>query len=479
MSQVKSIFNNIGWLFVPQILSSICGFIWTVLIANYLGVNGNGILGFAISLSGILAVTTDFGISTHIVRHVSTDHSQAPIYLGNAIPLKSLFGIGTFILTLIILIILKTDELTITITLLFTIEMIINSFKGLFNGCFQAFEVGKYQGIGNILTTALLFIFILIAIFTDLGIYGITLAYVISNLIVLLYTYGALRKHIARPNFEINITFWKKLTLVALPFAATGILYSIYYSIDVIMLKALVGNYATGIYNATYKLVSVLTLFYSIYTAVIFPIMSKFFKNDETLLIVSFEKSIKYLMFIIIPLAFATVYYSAEVIHIIYPSGEFANASSVLNILIWTVCLLFISGACNTLLNASHKEVSVTKIYLIAATFNVILNFFMIPKYSYNGAAITTVLSDIIIVLLQSYVIYKLGFRPNKRLYKDLVKIIIGSVFISGVLNILHMDMILAIPVSITIYLIIMYLLNIFDNDDKYVIKEIIGKKSI
>jgi len=120
--------------------------------------------------------------------------------------------------------------------------------------------------------------------------------------------------------------------------------------------------------------------------------------------------------------------------------------------------------------------VAVTRIYLIAATFNVVLNLFMIPKYSYNGAAITTVLSDIIIVLLQSYVIYKLGFRHNKRLYKDLAKIIIGSIFISIILNVLHMDMFLAIPVSITIYLIIMYLLNILDNDDKYVIKEIIGK---
>ena len=77
MSQVKSIFNNMGWLFIPQILSSICGFIWTVLIANYLGVNGNGILGFAISLSGILAVTTDF-------RRKARGHSRQQPYRKDA-----------------------------------------------------------------------------------------------------------------------------------------------------------------------------------------------------------------------------------------------------------------------------------------------------------------------------------------------------------------------------------------------------------
>ena len=57
----------------------------------------------------------------------------------------------------------------------------------------------------------------------------------------------------------------KKITLLSLPFAITGILYTIYYSIDVIMLTSLVGDYATGIYNATYKLISVLNLFYSVY----------------------------------------------------------------------------------------------------------------------------------------------------------------------------------------------------------------------
>ena len=124
MSKVKTIFNNLSWLLVSQIIASICGFIWTILIARYLGVNEYGILGFAISFTGIISITTDFGISSHIVRHIATDYDSAPYYLGNAIPLKTLFSIGTFFLTLIILIIIKSNPLTITVTLLFTIEMI-------------------------------------------------------------------------------------------------------------------------------------------------------------------------------------------------------------------------------------------------------------------------------------------------------------------------------------------------------------------
>lgn len=475
MSQVKTIFKNMSWLLISQIIASICAFIWTVLMARYLGVDKYGIFGFATSLTAILAVTVDLGINTHVIRHVATDYDSAPKYLGNAIPLKSIFGVGTMILTVIILIIMKTDELTFTVTLLFAIEMIIKSLMSLLNGSFQAFEEGKYQGIGNTLLHTILLIFILITIFGDFGLFGVALSYILANLIAFTYTYYAFKKHISKPKFELDLKFCKKITRLSIPFAVIGLLYTIYYSIDMVMLTNMVGSYASGIYNATYKLISVLTLFYSVYTAVIFPVMSKFFNNDDTMLLISFEKSIKYLMLVIIPIAIATVIYSTDIIHLIY-GHKYDAASSALSILIWTVCLLFISGAANSLLNASHKEVTVTKIYAIAAAFNIILNFFMIPYLSYDGAAITTVLSELLIVIIQFYIIYKIGHRPNKKLYYDLIKIIVGSAILGIILQFLNLNMWVALPVGILIYLITIYLLRFFDDDDKYIINEILGR---
>lgn len=475
MSKIQSIFKNMSWLLISQIVASICAFIWTVVITRYLGVSDYGVFGFAISLTGILAITVDLGISTHIVRHISTDYDSAPKYLGNAIPLKSIFAVGTFILTLIILILLQKNELTITITLLFTLEMVIKSFIGLFNGSFQAFEEGKYQGIGNTILNIILLIFILLTIFTDLGIYGIAISYILANVIALGYEYYVLRKHIVKPKFELDKNFCKTITMLSLPFAVGGILYSVYYSIDVVMLSNLVGDYATGIYNATYKLINVLTLFYSVYGAVIFPIMSKFYKNDKKLLLISFEKSVRYLMLVMIPLAVATMFYSLDIIQLIY-GHEYDAASSVLSILIWTVCLLFVNGACNNLLLASHKEVTTLKIYGIAAIFNIVLNFILIPYLSYDGAAITTVLSDLIILIMFAYVMYKMGHRLNKKLYIDVVKIILGSIILGIALNYLNLNMWVAIPVGIIIYLLAITLLKFFDDDDRYIINEILGK---
>ena len=151
MSQVRTIFKNMSWLFVSQVIAAISGFVWTILIARYLNVSDYGIMNFAISFTGIIAMMMDLGISTHIVRHIATDFDSAPKYLGNAIPLKSVFSFFTFLLALLILILMKCNEVTIQITLLFTIEQIFKSMIGLFNGSLQAVEEGKFQAIGNIL----------------------------------------------------------------------------------------------------------------------------------------------------------------------------------------------------------------------------------------------------------------------------------------------------------------------------------------
>ena len=65
MSKIQTIFKNMSRLFLSQILASICAFVWTVLMARYLGVEQYGIVGFAISITGILGILDDFGISTY------------------------------------------------------------------------------------------------------------------------------------------------------------------------------------------------------------------------------------------------------------------------------------------------------------------------------------------------------------------------------------------------------------------------------
>ena len=51
-----------------------------------------------------------------------------------------------------------------------------------------------------------------------------------------------------------------------------------------VMITHMVSSYDNGIYSAAYKLISVFSTFFGVYSAVIFPVMSRFFKNEKNLL---------------------------------------------------------------------------------------------------------------------------------------------------------------------------------------------------
>lgn len=303
---------------------------------------------------------------------------------------------------------------------------------------------------------------------------GITFAYIFANIFGLIYTVLVIRKKIIKPKFSFDLSFYKVLILGGIPFALTGIFYTIYYSIDIVMITQFASTYDTGLYNSAYKLINVLTLFYSIYSSVVFPVMSKLFVDEKDILQFSFVKSMKYLSLVTIPIAVFTFFYGYDIINIYGP--EFVEAGGVLKILIWTVCFLFINGACSLMLNASHKEYSVTKIYSIAAVFNVILNLILIPKYSVYGAAVATVASEILILLLQFYMIRKINQLPDRHFVYDVFRISVASGALGVVLHVLNLNMWLAIPVSIVVYFAVIFLVKTIDQEDKLIIKQIIGR---
>ena len=168
-------------------------------------------------------------------------------------------------------------------------------------------------------------------------------------------------------------------------------------------------------------------------------------------------------------------FYATDIINLIYGS-QYAGAGVILQILVWTVVLIFVNGATANLLNASHQEISVTRIYLLAAIFNVVLNLFMIPRYSYVGASSATVLSDCFICIVGLYPLYKINHLPSKHLVFDVGKIIIATVIFAVILIILKLNLFIAIPVGIVIYLILIFVLKILDDADKNIVHQIIGR---
>lgn len=474
MNQIKSIFKNMSWMTISQIITSVCAFLWTVIIARYLGVADYGIVSFAISFTGLMGIFMDLGMNAYITREISKNRNLLKKYMNNIFSFKLVLSLFVFLIIAILLMILDYPYIKIIVTLIFAIEVIFYSMVNLFNGVFQAFENVKYQAIGTILNSILLLLGIFITINLNLGVIAIALSYAFGYAMFFCYVFYKYVNTFFFPKFESDLTFIKEVCLKSIPFGLIGIFYTIYFSIDIMMLSYLVGDYSTGLYKSAYNIIYVFTTFFVVYQSVIFPIMSKFFKESQDLLKVSFELSVKYLLLIILPLSIVVFFYASPLVDLIY-SNQYSLASVPVQILIWTVCFLFVNGAASTLLNAISKEATVTKIYIAAAVFNVILNWILIPLFDYNGAAMATVLSEILITVLIIHSIFKTEFNPGINLLKNILKLLISALGFACVINLLNFSMWLAIPIALIIYLILLILTKSIDNDDKYVIKSILS----
>ncbi|MEA4957231.1 hypothetical protein SDC9_08465 [bioreactor metagenome] len=475
MSKISEIFKNTSWLLTSQIITSVFGFVWVVILMRYLGVSDFGIMNFAISFTTIMSIFTDLGISTYVTRDLSRSPELSQKYIGNAIPLKIFLSTLTFIVTLAILFIMDYDILTKEVVLVFALQTIFLNMGWLFNGVFQAFGKMKYQAIGIIINSSLILLGSILLTYFNLGLMAVALTYMAGSLITLIYLYINLRDKITIPKFQINFNFWKKSVKEAVPFGITSIFTTIYYMIDTVMISFIVGSFAVGIYSSAYKIITVFTTIYMVYNYVVFPLMSKFYKNSEDLLKISYEKSVKYLVLIMLPFAIGITIYSQDIIVLIC-GKNYILAESVLKILIWNVLFVMVNGASTNLLNSSGNELAVTKINGLACLINVILNIFLIYYLSYIGASIATVITGIVVFALMMYIILKNSYRPNKNLIYEIFKICISGLILAVVLLILNLSMWLALPIAIIVYLAGIYLTKSLDSTDKFIIREIIGK---
>lgn len=473
-NKVRTVFANLSWMLTAQIIVSILSFFWTILTAQYLGPSNYGIFGTAISFSSLFLVIADFGVGMYVIRSISTNIEYEFIYISNAFSLSLLLSFLYLFVVFITLLMLSWNNYIILACFLYALVNVMAKLVSILQVSFQVHEQMKFQAFTSIIGAVFTFLFLMIAIFTSLGLFWVISAYILSNIISFIFVFFTVRKHYFKLKLSFNYDLYKELIKCGIPFAITSVFATIYYSLDVVMITQFVGTYDAGLYNAAYKLLSFLTIFYSIYTVVIFPVVTKLFKNSKDLLNLGFIKSTKYLSMISIPIAVFTCFYSYDIINIYGP--EFTSAGPLLNILIWTICFIFINGNVGSVLNAAHKEYSITKICGSAALLNIILNLVFIPNYSYYGAAFTTVLSEALVFVLQFYVLKQINQLPDKHLLYDIIKIIMASGILAIVLYFLNLNLWLAIPVSIVVYFAALILLKTIDDEDKLILKQILNK---
>ena len=478
MSKLKIIVKNAVLILISQILLLLMGFFTLVFMARYLGVSSFGILSLALSISGIFAIIVDMGLGTLMIREISRNKSIADKYIPNVILMKVILSVFTFGLVALLVYIIKYPVIVDVVIYILTISVIINAFTVIFTSIFQANQKMEYISISTIINSASLLLGTLIGIFYHLNIIYFAFIYIkvkfqiqssllpliislseeLSNILVFTFIILAYKSKYKFSQIKIDWSFWKPTIKEAWPFGITSLSGLLYTYIDSIMLSILKGTVAVGLYSAAYRLMLMVIIIPITMNTVIFPVMSKHFRSSNFTIKRINERYFKYMIIIGIPLGFGTTLLANKIILLIY-GIVYTQSIIALQILIWTMVFTFIGASFVQVLQSINEQLIITKISGICVVINIILNLILIPKFSYIGASIATVITEIILVGYTISITYKLGYGINNISVKNDLAKVIGASFIMSlfILYFTSLNLFLIIIIAIILYLLVLY----------------------
>lgn len=401
------IFKNALSFFGSLVFNRFLNFLTSIVLVRYLGPAGLGQYTFVLTLAGLFALFCDLGIGQLLIREVSKDNSRAAKYLGNYLFIQLLLSGLVFSIMLGMVSLYKYPAVVKLALVIMGLNLVVVSFSQPFYNITMAFDKLRFNAISTVISNVFYCLCILAAVYFRRGLLMLVTANLLTSIIELSLAVFICTRFCARPKFIFDREIWFTVGRNFIPFGLYLIFTGFYRQIDIIMLSAMKTVADVGFYSAAFKIIYLFLLIPTSFSKAIFPLLSKEAQGDQRQLSGTISFSMKYLLALSFPLAIAGTLFAPEIISLLF-GQKFLASSLVLIILIWDVVLVFWhSTLCQSLI-ASNKMISVVWGSILAFILNLGLNFLLIPKYSYLGAAWATLASELVVGLWFYLATYRL-----------------------------------------------------------------------
>lgn len=421
----NSLARNAGWMFMGQGLSVFIQGIYFIVLARLLSSTEYGIYVGAASLVGIVGQYATLGSGMVFLRYVSADHKKFAAYWGNI--LISIFGVGG---ALVLALSWQGHRFVGTasaplLPLVAVGECICGRLAECTGQVFQTFEKLR-------ITATLTMIVNLARMLVAVGMLfvmhradahqwvvaslSVSIAATIAAVILVTIHYGP-------PKLDFGL--FRKSIAEGFGFSVAYSTTSIYNDIDKTMLSKFGFNSATGIYAMAYRLLDISSLpIRSVHSAAMPRFFRKGFEGIEHT--VAFAKKILSKTSLFGVAIAVGLFLTAPVIpHIIGKS--FARSTDALR---W-LCLLplFRAGhlSAGDAISGAGYQTFRTASQFVAAGFNFGVNLYLIPRYSWRGAAWSSLATDGGLALMNWTVLLWLARRDRKRKQQEPIPVVQAS----------------------------------------------------
>ena len=371
-----------------------------ILVARLLGGESLGRISFAHSFTYIFVLLTDLGLSILVVREVARDRGAAGLYLGNLLSIKLLSAPVTFLLIAGAIVLSGYPPEVVTVVLLFAGINLARGMLELYGAVFSGLEVMGREAVLKNLHQVSLLVSGGIALAMGSGPTGLSVALLISSLLVVLIGSGMARRTIPlfRPLWDRAL--WLAILRRAIPVGMIVMFIVLLNEIDIVLLSYLgEGERAVGAYAAASKILKTLQLIPMLIVSGMYPVFSDLAMGPKDALNTAYRGTLKLLLMIAIPLAIVVASLADPFIVLIYGQG-FTLAIPPLRVLAVSIPFVYLGYVLVNVLVSSDHLAWAALVTGAACAINVAINLLLIPVFGIAGSAIAATATQVVLVVI-------------------------------------------------------------------------------
>ncbi len=181
------------------------------------------------------------------------------------------------------------------------------------------------------------------------------------------------------------------------------------YNADVIIIRLFRESSHVGHYAAAYALISFLSNMGMAYALSLLPTLTRLGDRPEEQMGL-YSTAHAQVLAISLPIAIGVTFLAGTAVRIVF-GGEYAPSTVSLSILIWSIPIGALRNMPFTAFMTQGREGSILSLTAIAAGVNLVLNFALIPTFGIEGAAVATLITEAVRMVIMMRVAGRLGFR--------------------------------------------------------------------
>lgn len=447
-SATKTIAVNTAVQIVGKVFILVLAAVSIGILTRYLGAEGYGKFSLALVYLSLFGIVGDLGLFTIAVREMTRNPKRMQEIVANTLSLRALMAFVVFLVAIGVAWLLPyTPDVRIAVAI-----AAFSHFFGLLNSTMVTVFLTNlkmgYSVISDIAGRAVSLGAVIYVATADLGFYAVVATAALGSLVTFSVSTWLARRFV-KIRFYRDVALWKGMLKEALPLGAALVVSQLYYRIDILLLAFLRTPAEVGVYSAVFKVLELLLTLPLFFLNSVFPVMIQRLEHEAERAKPLIQKSFDLLLIGGVAFAAGGLALAPDIMRIIGGS-EFVSGGNALRVILFAMVLTFMVMAFVNLYVAKGRQIQALKIGLVGLVINTGLNLIFIPVYGMVGAAVVTLLSELVI-----FGLYLRGSRRSLNLpisMRNLPRVLLAGAVMAAVMWPLRHNFVLAFVTGGAVY---------------------------